>query len=59
VGFRIDGRESITERAHVPPGTAHYWWNAGQEEAHVAVEIRSGARFKELTLDLFGLAQDG
>jgi hypothetical protein len=32
VGFRIDGRKSIAragERAHVLPGTAHDWWNAG------------------------------
>jgi hypothetical protein len=62
VGFRLDGRESITragERAHVPPGTAHYRWNAWQDEAHVAVEVRPGASFEEMTLNHFGLAQDG
>jgi len=62
VGFRIDGRESIAEpgeRLHVPAGTAHDWWNAGDEEAHVRVEIRPGARFEEMALNLFGLAQDG
>jgi quercetin dioxygenase-like cupin family protein len=62
VGFRIDGRESIAEpgeRLHVPAGTAHDWWNAGEEEAHVRVEIRPGARFEEMALNLFGLAQDG
>src|ERR671915_410650 len=48
VGFRIDGRESVAEpgeRLHVPAGTAHDWWNAGQEEALVRAEIRPGARF--------------
>ena len=62
VGFRIDGRESIAEpgeRLHVPAGTAHDWWNAGEEEAHVRVEIRPGARFEEMAINLFGLAQDG
>jgi quercetin dioxygenase-like cupin family protein len=62
VGFRIDGRESIAEpgkRLHVPAGTAHDWWNAGEEDAHVRVEIRPGARFEEMALNLFGLAQDG
>jgi hypothetical protein len=43
----------------VPAGTAHDWWNAGEEEAHVRVEIRPGARFEEMALNLFGLAQDG
>lgn len=62
VGFRIDGRESVAqpgERLHVPAGTAHDWWNAGEEEARVSVEIRPGGRFEEMALNLFGLAQDG
>jgi quercetin dioxygenase-like cupin family protein len=62
VGFRIDGRESIAgpgERLHVPAGTAHDWWNAGEEEAHVVVEIRPAERFEQMGLNLFGLARDG
>ncbi len=62
VGFRIDGRESVAgpgERLHVRPGTAHDWWNAGDEEAHVVIEIRPGRRFEEAILNTFGLAQDG
>ena len=62
VGFRIDGRESIAEpgqRLHVPAGTAHDWWNAGEEEAQVIAEIRPGARFEEMAINLFSLAQDG
>jgi hypothetical protein len=43
----------------VPPGTAHDWWNAGDEEAHVVVEIRPGRRFEEAIRNTFGLAQDG
>ena len=63
VGFRIAGHGSIAElnrRLHVPPGVAHYWWNAGDEEAHVIVEIGPGtARFEEMIRNLYGLAQDG
>ena len=63
VGFRIDGRESIAELnqpLHVPTGVAHDWWNAGDEEAHVIVELAPGAaRFEEAIRNLFGLAQDG
>jgi len=62
VGFRIDGRESIAEqgeRLHVPAGTAHDWWNAGEYEAHVRAEISPGERFEEMAINLFSLAQDG
>lgn len=62
VGFRIAGDESIAElnnRLVVPPGVAHDWWNAGEEEAHVIVEIRPGLRFEEMAKNLHGLAQDG
>jgi quercetin dioxygenase-like cupin family protein len=62
VGFRLDGRESVApvgERLHVPPGTAHDWWNAGDREARVIVEVSPAARFEEAVLNTFGLARDG
>jgi len=62
VGFRLDGREAIAEpneRLRVPPGMAHDWWNAGDEEAHVVVEISPSKRFEEAIRNSFGLAQDG
>jgi len=62
VGFRLDGRESIApvgQRLHVPPGTAHDWWNAGGEEARVIVEVSPAARFEEAVSNTFGLARDG
>jgi quercetin dioxygenase-like cupin family protein len=62
VGFRLDGRESVAkigERLHVPPGTIHDWWNAGEEEAHVVVEVSPAARFEEAISATFGLARDG
>src|SRR5215208_6722408 len=62
VGFRLKGRGTIArlgQRPHVPAGTACDWWNAGEEEALITVEIRPGGRFEEMIANLFGLAQDG
>jgi quercetin dioxygenase-like cupin family protein len=62
VGFRIDGREDVVgpgRTLRVPAGVVHDWWNAGEEEARVRVEITPGIRFEEMSLNLFGLAQDG
>jgi quercetin dioxygenase-like cupin family protein len=66
VGFRLDGREDVagpTRRLVVPPGVVHDWWNAGQEEAHVIVELRGEirrlGRFEMMISTLYGLARDG
>jgi quercetin dioxygenase-like cupin family protein len=62
VGFRLNGVEKIAplnETLVVPPGVVHDWWNAGSDEAHVRVEIRPGARFEAMALNMFGLANDG
>jgi quercetin dioxygenase-like cupin family protein len=42
VGFRLDGRRSVAsagKSVEVPPGVKYDWWNAGDEEAHVLLEI--------------------
>jgi quercetin dioxygenase-like cupin family protein len=62
LGVSIDGDRSIMEpgqTVHVPRGTAHDWWNAGDEEVHLLMEITPAARFEALLRNLFGLAQDG
>ncbi len=62
VGFSVDGRREVAEPPRqlvVPPHTPHDWWNAGDETAHVRVEIRPAARFEEMIGTLFGLARDG
>jgi quercetin dioxygenase-like cupin family protein len=62
VGFRVNGQDAVAEigqRLHVSPGTAHDWWNAGDEEAHVVVEVSPAARFEEAISTTFGLARDG
>jgi quercetin dioxygenase-like cupin family protein len=47
------------ERLTIPPGVVHDWWNAGDDEARVLVEIQPAARFDAMARNLFGLAQDG
>jgi quercetin dioxygenase-like cupin family protein len=62
VGFRLSGRVTIAEpgvKVCVSPGIPHDWWNAGNEEAIVRVELRPGSRFEAMILNAFGFAQDG
>jgi len=62
VGFRLDGRETVAQlgqRLHVPAGMAHDWWNAGEDEAHIVVEITPATRFEEAISNTWGLALDG
>jgi quercetin dioxygenase-like cupin family protein len=62
IEMRIGGRLRLAtagDRVAIAPGTAHDWWNAGDEEAHVVVEVRPGGRFLEGICNSFGLAQDG
>lgn len=51
VGISIDGERFIAKpgrKFHVPRGTAHDWWNAGDEEAHLLVEITPAAPIAKL-----------
>jgi mannose-6-phosphate isomerase-like protein (cupin superfamily) len=62
VGVVIGGQSFMAgpgRKFHVPRGTAHDRWNAGDEEAHIVVEITPAARFEAMLRNLFGLAQDG
>lgn len=62
VGMRIGSQTQVApigERLVVPAGVVHDWWNAGDQEAHVCVEVKPGHRFLEMIANLFGLAQDG
>lgn len=59
---RVDGAESELgpgDAVTIHPGTVHDWWNAGDEEAQVVVEISPGRRFEVMISTLFGLANDG
>jgi quercetin dioxygenase-like cupin family protein len=62
LAVRHDGRELRAgpgTRLRVPPGVAHDFWNDGDEEARVVVEVQPGERFVQLIRQLFLLAQDG
>lgn len=63
LGTRLDGVErtlAAGEEAAAPPGTAHDWWNAGEDEAEVLVEISPmEPRFELMIGNLFGLANAG
>ncbi len=37
----------------------HDWWNVGDDDAHVLVDIRPAARFELMIQNLYGLANDG
>ena len=62
VGFRI-GREKLVagpgQRITVPAGTAHRFWNAGDDLAHFVCEIRPALQFESLLETMFALAVDG
>jgi mannose-6-phosphate isomerase-like protein (cupin superfamily) len=62
VGFLIGAEEHVLgpgETAEVPPGTLHDWWQLGDEEAQVVVEVEPGIRFVQMVGTMFGLARDG
>jgi len=62
IGYMLDGKQGVLEAgqsADLPKGVPPDWWNAGEEEARVIVEIRPAARFEEMVITLFGLAAEG
>jgi len=62
VGFLIGEEEHVLgpgESAEVRPETLHDWWQVGDEEAEVLVEVDPGERFVEMVGTFFGLARDG
>jgi quercetin dioxygenase-like cupin family protein len=62
LGVRVDGEESVLETGGdvtVRPGVVHDWWNAGEGEARVLVEIQPGRRFELMIVNAFGLANAG
>lgn len=47
------------ESADIEPGVWHDWWNEGEVDALVRVEITPGERFVHMIETLFGLARAG
>jgi quercetin dioxygenase-like cupin family protein len=57
-----DGQTSILhqgETAVIEPGVWHDWWNAGNRDARVRVEVTPGERFVHMIETFFGLARLG
>jgi quercetin dioxygenase-like cupin family protein len=57
-----DGQRSVAragERVDVGPGVWHDWWNEGDVDAIVRVEVTPGERFTHMIETLFGLAREG
>ena len=48
-----------SEQVEIRPGVVHDWWNVGDDEAHVLVDIRPAERFELMIQNLYGLANDG
>jgi mannose-6-phosphate isomerase-like protein (cupin superfamily) len=62
VGFLLGEEERVLgagDVAEVPPGTVHDWWQVGEKEAQVIVEVDPGTRFVEMVGTIFGLGRDG
>ena len=62
VGFKI-GRNKLVagpgQRLTVPAGTAHKFWNAGDEPVRFVCEIRPALQFERLLETMYALAADG
>jgi quercetin dioxygenase-like cupin family protein len=60
--LKLDGETRILgegESAVVEAGVWHDWWNAGDRDARVRVEITPGERFAHMIETMFGLARLG
>jgi quercetin dioxygenase-like cupin family protein len=60
--MKLDGQMSIVregESAVVEQGAWHDWWNAGDRDTRVRVEITPGERFAHMIETMFGLARLG
>jgi mannose-6-phosphate isomerase-like protein (cupin superfamily) len=57
------GREKLElgagDAALIDPGTAHKFWNAGDETLRFRAEVRPALQFESLIETMFGLAADG
>ncbi|MFY9487908.1 MAG: cupin domain-containing protein [Solirubrobacterales bacterium] len=57
-----DGEKSVLSAgavAVIEPGVWHDWWNEGDLDAIVRVEITPGERFMHMIETIFGLAREG
>ena len=62
IGMKV-GRKKIVARygdlVTVEPGTAHKFWNAGDDELHFVCVVKPALQFEQLLETMFALAADG
>jgi mannose-6-phosphate isomerase-like protein (cupin superfamily) len=61
-GFEMAGEARMVGRGDevtIPIGVAHRWWNAGQDELRVRMELRPALDTETFFETFFGLARDG
>lgn len=57
---RVGGQERTAgpgDAAEMPKGVPHFWWNDGDEEAHLLVEVRPALRTEGFYETMAGLAE--
>ena len=62
LGLKVGGQKLTLgpgDVAVVDPGTAHKFWNAGDEPVRFVCEVRPALRFESLLETMFALAADG
>ena len=62
IGYKLGGKAGVAQAGYtldLPKGVPHDWWNAGDSEARVIVQVKPGARFEQMATTMFGLAQEG
>jgi hypothetical protein len=62
IGYVLGDKKGVLEpgdSADLPRGVFHDWWNAGDDEARVIVEVRPAVRFEQMAGTLFSLAREG
>lgn len=62
IGYMLGDKKGILQAgdsADLPRGVFHDWWNAGDDEARVIVEVRPPVRFEQMAGTLFSLAREG
>ena len=62
VGFRVGRTRTLAgpgDQLVIPAGTAHKFWNAGDDVARFLCEVRPALQFEQLIETMFGLAAAG
>jgi mannose-6-phosphate isomerase-like protein (cupin superfamily) len=62
LGMKVGRKKLLLERgdvAVVEPGTAHKFWNTGDEPVRFVCEVRPALQFESLLETMFALAADG